>query len=241
MTVWNIHFLNARHGLTRVLPEMRAAARQAVALVENHCDLPRFDLVVKPAEGRRNAVRGPLARTPAAGQIELAINPETFSEEVTIRALVREMHHVIRHDGPGYGTSLGDALVSEGIAGHFVLHVLGGSADPWDAISPAPGLARRALNEWSRLGVDRGLWFHGKGDIRKWAGYGLGHRLIADELAQMPDADVTALSLVKAEALRPAMRRLISAEGQAAEPEDQDDAPAEGAEAMATGTEKAEG
>lgn len=224
MTVWNIHFLNARHGLTRVLPEIRMAAREAVALVEEHCDLPRFDLIVRAATGRVRGDRGPLAHTPAAGQIEMTLNPEDFTHQSAVRALVREMHHIIRHDGPGYGRSLGDALVAEGIAGHFVLHVLGGKPDPWDAVVPASGLGRRALNEWSRLDFDRPSWFDGKGDIRKWAGYGLGHRLIADELAQAEDADILALSQVKAEALRPAMRRLLNSETQAEERgEDQGD------------------
>ena len=47
MTVWNIHFLNARDDLTGVLPEIRAAARDAVARVADHAELPRFDLVLR--------------------------------------------------------------------------------------------------------------------------------------------------------------------------------------------------
>ncbi|MDB6178917.1 DUF2268 domain-containing putative Zn-dependent protease [Paracoccus sp. Z330] len=234
MTVWNIHFLNARHGLTRVLPEIREVARQAVALVEAECDLPRFDLVVKPDGGRRNVDRGPQARTPAAGQIELTLNPDGFAADATLRALLREMHHVIRHDRAGYGRSLGDALVAEGLAGHFVLHVMGGRADPRDATAPAPGLARKALNEWSRLDFDRARWFEGKGDLRKWAGYGLGHRLVADELAQQPDADVTTLTPVKAEVFRAAMRRLVSSDGPEETPEITD-SPAQNAAKDAAG------
>ncbi|WP_299910873.1 hypothetical protein [uncultured Paracoccus sp.] len=47
MTIWHLHLLNARHQLTRILPEIRATARQAVALVSAHAGLPRFDLVVR--------------------------------------------------------------------------------------------------------------------------------------------------------------------------------------------------
>lgn len=46
MTIWHLHLLNARHQLTRILPEIRATARQAVALVSAHAARPRFELVI---------------------------------------------------------------------------------------------------------------------------------------------------------------------------------------------------
>lgn len=213
MTVWNIHLLNARHALTPVLSEIRAAARDAVARVQDHADLPRFDLVVKGLPGGGVPEWGVGGFAPSAGLIEVTLNPDRFDPALLVRTLVHEMHHLIRWDGPGYGKSLGDALVSEGLAGHFVLQVLGGKPDPWDAVMPAPGLARRAMNEWARLDYDHPRWFMGKGDIRKWAGYGLGHRLVAEHLAQQPGADAVTLALVRSDAFRPTMRRLVNAEG----------------------------
>lgn len=212
MTVWNIHFLNARHALTRVLPEIRAAAREAVARVGDHADLPRFDLVVK-AGPEVIADWGLGGRTPAPGLIEVTLNPGRLDPALLVRRLVHEMHHLIRWDGPGYGRSLGEALVSEGLAGHFVLQLLGGKPDPWDAARPASGLARQAMNEWARLDYDHPRWFTGGGEIRKWAGYGLGHRLVAEHLAQHPGEDSVTLAWAKAEAFRPSMRRLVAAEG----------------------------
>lgn len=216
MTVWNIHFLNARHDLTRVLPEVRAAAREAVALISAHADLPAFDLVVE-AGTEVAAERGVVARTRVPGLVEMTLNPDRFAPAPVVRALVRAFCHVIRWDGPGYGRSLGEALVSEGLAGHCVQQVLGGPVDPWDAVHPASGLARQASTVWDRLDYDHPRWFLGKGDIRKWAGYGLGYRLVADYLAQNPDETAATLAFARAEAFRPAMRRLVSADGSADE------------------------
>nr|WP_274517589.1 DUF2268 domain-containing putative Zn-dependent protease [Pseudomonas sp. GM18] len=41
------------------------------------------------------------------------------------RQIVHEVHHCLRIAGPGYGWTLGEALVSEGLAGQFVRHLLG--------------------------------------------------------------------------------------------------------------------
>ena len=156
---------------------------------------------------------------PAPGLIEVTLNPDRFDAALLLRTLVHEMHHLIRWDGPGYGRSLGEALVSEGLAGHFVLQVLGGKPDPWDAVTPAAGVARQAMNEWARLNHDHARWFLGKGDLRKWTGYGLGHRLIAEHLAQAQGDDAVTLSTTRADAFRPAMRRLVGTDGQSPEDE----------------------
>lgn len=213
MTIWHIHLLNARHQLTRILPDLRATARQAVALVSAHADLPRFDLVIRSGTDIIPEW-GMGGHAPAPGIIEVTLNPDRFDPAPLTRTLVHEMHHLIRWDGPGYGKSLGDALVSEGLAGHFVLQVLGGKPDPWDATTPSSGVARRAMNEWSRLQYDHAEWFFGKGKIRKWSGYGLGHRLVAEHLSHNPDADAVTLAHTRADSFREAMRRLAKADGE---------------------------
>lgn len=216
MTIWHLHLMNARSGLTPVMSEIRAAAREAIARAGDHLDLPRFDLLVRqgPDVIPEWGVRG---RTPAPALIELTLDPARFQPATVIRTLVHECHHLVRWDGPGYGRSLGEALVSEGLAGHFVQHVLAGPPDPWDAVQPAPGLARQAASAWDRLDFNHARWFLGKGDIRKWAGYGLGYRLVAEYLSQAPGADAETLAILRAEAFRPALRRLV---GQDAGPDD---------------------
>lgn len=222
MTVWNIHFLNTRHQLTPIMSEARAAAREAVALTSTHVDLPRFDLVLRAG---RDVIPewGVGGAAPAPGVIEISLNTaRLFDPALLIRTLVHQMHHLIRWGGPGYGKSLGEALVSEGLAGHFVLQVLGGKPDPWDATNPSSGLTRRASNEWSRLGFDHAEWFQGKGKIRKWSGHGLGHRLVAEHLAQNPNHDAVTLAMARADTFRTAMRVLAKADGDEEEDADAD-------------------
>lgn len=214
MTLWTMHFLNARHAVTRHMADIRAAAKQAVALAGGHADLPDFDLVIRALPGGGMPDWGVAGHAPSPGIIELTLNPDRFSEDHLMRTLVHELHHLMRWDGPGYGKSLGAALVSEGLAGHFVLQVLGGQPDPWDAVRPASGVARQAMNEWARLDYDHARWFLGKGDLRKWTGYGLGHKLIAEHLAAAPQDDAATRAHTPADTFRPVMRRLLAGEGE---------------------------
>lgn len=215
MTVWQIHFLNARKALNGVMPETRAAAREAVAAVGEHVELPRFDLVIRVGDQVMPGW-GVGGAAPAPGQIQITLDPARFAPEPFIRTLVHELHHLIRWDGPGYGKSLGEALVSEGLAGHFVLHVLGGPPDPWDAVAPSDGLMRRASHEWSRRDYDHAEWFFGRGGVRRWSGYGLGHRLIAEYLAQHPSEDAVTLANAPVDRFRGALRQLAKTDGEPA-------------------------
>lgn len=223
MTIWNIHFLNARHALTPVRAELRAAVQQAVTQVCDHADLPDFDVVIRAQPGGGLTDWGVGGCAPSPGLIELTLDPARFVPLNVVRTMVHEMHHLIRWDGPGYGRSLGEALVSEGLAGHFVVQVMGGPPDPWDAVNPAPGLARRAMNDWAHRDYDHPQWFLGKGGIRRWTGYGLGWRIVAEHLTRLPDADAVTLATAKAEDFRAALRRIAGAE-EAAENEVEKDA-----------------
>lgn len=225
MTIWTLHLLNARHDLTPVLAEVRQASRDAVARASDRAELPDFDLVVR-AQSDRSADGAVQGQAPAPGVIEIALTPEKFDPAQYARVLVRQMAHLVRWDGPGYGRSLGEALVSEGLAGHFVLQVLGGQPDACDSVRPAQGVARQAMNEWARRDYDHGRWFQGRGDLRRWTGQSLGHRLAADHLADHPGEVAALLAAAPADPFRQLLRRIAGTEGQDA-PDDQP-APSEG-------------
>ncbi|QJD17170.1 DUF2268 domain-containing putative Zn-dependent protease [Paracoccus sanguinis] len=210
MTYYQLHPLNARHGLTAVLPGLRATVAEAVRLTQAHAALPDFDVTVRVDPDRCIPGWGVGGLAPAPGVIEIALIPDLCTPERLIRTLVHEFHHLIRWDGPGYGRTLGEALVSEGLAGQFVREVLGGPPDPWDQTPVAEGLAKRAIAEWSRPGYDHGAWFFGQGELRRWVGYGLGARIVAEALAAAPDATAVTLATAPAEQFRPVLRRLAS-------------------------------
>ena len=208
MSYWQLHPLNARHGLTLILPELRAVAKDAVAQVEAVTDLPEFDLVVRSEPGAGVADWGVAGYAPAPGVIDVTLDPGRWTPAALTRTLVHEMHHLIRWDGPGYGRSLGESLVSEGLAGHFVTDILGGPPDPWDAVTCASGTVRRAITEWAHPTYDHDEWFRGRGKMRRWTGYGLGHQLVAAHLDRNEGETALSLARVAADAFRPTLRML---------------------------------
>ena len=124
------------------------------------------------------------------GNVEIAIDVKRGDLRPTLEtwipaSVAHELHHSSRiRTGPGYGVTLGDALVSEGLADHFVFEVFPRTpSQPWDhALTTAQEralwlVARRELN--IRLGYDRQQWFFGSGKIPRWAGYTLGYDIVA--------------------------------------------------------------
>lgn len=191
------------------MSELRVTLREAVALASEHFEVPDFDLVIRAEKGGGLPAWGVGGHAHHPGLIEITIDPDRFTASLLTRTMIHEIHHLVRWDGPGYGRSLGEALVSEGLAGHFVLQLLGGKPDPWDSVTPAESAAKQAMNEWARLDYDHDRWFFGGGDLRKWTGYGLGHRLIVEYLAENPGQNAASLAYLKADELRPVLRRLV--------------------------------
>lgn len=97
--------------------------------------------------------------------------------------LAHELHHSSRvRTGPGYGTTLAEALVSEGLADHFAAEAFPNTPpQPWDnALSgdQETALWRKAQSVLEApSGYDHQAWFFGGGDLPRLAGYTLGYRI----------------------------------------------------------------
>jgi uncharacterized protein YjaZ len=108
--------------------------------------------------------------TSGPSQIQITLDPENpcFRDAAMTERLssviAHELHHARRMRGPGYGTTLGEALVTEGLAqvferetGHepaFYSHAVSGKA--------LEELAGRALPVLNAAGYDHAAWFFGR-------------------------------------------------------------------------------
>ena len=94
-------------------------------------------------------------------------------------------------------------LVSEGLADHFTLEVLGGAPDPWCVALPEGQLAAAAAEAEKVLlepNIDLNRWFRGdRRGILPWSGYSLGWRLAGGYLARIPDGRASRLARVPAD------------------------------------------
>jgi hypothetical protein len=105
--------------------------------------------------------------------------------------LAHELHHAMRHRSTaGYGTTLFEAVVSEGLADRFAVEVTGADPPPWSVALSDPAAAVWLANAqavWNADAYDHDAWFFGEGAaIPRWTGYTLGWRLVMDYQSRHP-------------------------------------------------------
>lgn len=92
--------------------------------------------------------------------------------------------------GPGYGWMLGEALVSEGLAGQFVSRLFNSPSEPWECAVTDEVLEANLPDNATLLGNghDHRAWFFGFGGrYPRWLGYTLGYRIVGDWLETRGD------------------------------------------------------
>ena len=146
------------------------------------------------AQRRVQVLLRPIAYRP--GLFGLTLDPDNpqfatcISDGTLRRQVAHEVHHCLRMAGPGYGRVLGEALVSEGLAGHFTRRLFGNPPEPWEcAVTDDVLHAHRPDKETlSAKWYNHAEWFFGAGGRRpRWLGYTLGYRIVGDWLAATPD------------------------------------------------------
>ncbi|WP_217475619.1 DUF2268 domain-containing putative Zn-dependent protease [Stutzerimonas stutzeri] len=208
MNSLNIHFLDAREALSDVREWVHAALTETFIKANTLLALGPLDVVVKPSVDVIPE-KGHLGYAPEPGLVFVSVDPgsplfRANNEDSFERMFAHELHHVARWDGPGYGRSLGEALVSEGLAGFFAREVCGGALEPWERLSlgEVGPYVSRAERHWSSLNYDHPAWFLGHGDLPRWLGYSMGHQLIARFLSRHPGATAAQLADADAQAFR---------------------------------------
>lgn len=209
MSFINLHFLDARGALTDIRGWLHDCLTQVHARAAGLIALQPLDIVVQTGK-RIIPEKGHLGYAPKPGVVFITLDPDNPALRANANAslermFAHELHHAARWDGPGYGSSLGAALVSEGLAGHFVIELFGGLPEPWEQL-PASGIRPhlpQAAKEWKKADYNHEAWFFGRGDLPRWLGYSLGFRLVESFLAEHPDARASQLVNARAEDFHP--------------------------------------
>lgn len=104
--------------------------------------------------------------------------------------LAHELHHAARMRSVGYGSTLFEAIVSEGLADHFSIEVAGGDPPPWSKALTESELetwTTRAAETWHNRSYNHSHWFFGtNGETPRWTGYAIGYQVIDDYLSDNP-------------------------------------------------------
>jgi|SRR3989344_6402708 len=172
--------------------------------------LPVSDVDVCIYDSRRGVIPeigiGGSARN--AHLVFIKINPEFPDIEKSVakrlkRTLAHELHHCMRWRNPGYGKTLLEELVTEGLACHFELEVDGGEPEQYCKALSDEDLTKfmkKAKNKFPSVDFSHGDWFFGSKEkgIPRWTGYSLGFKLVSDYLKMNPDKKASKLYATEA-------------------------------------------
>jgi Predicted Zn-dependent protease (DUF2268) len=136
-------------------------------------ELPVLDLVVQAVKDGGIPELGHVGHAPRPGAIFITLDPDNpnlvrHMGEAFERMVVHELHHALRWDAVGYGRTLGEAIVSEGLAGRFVQELFGGEGEPWDRAlteEQFAALLPRLRQELKAERYNHAAWFFGRGDL----------------------------------------------------------------------------
>lgn len=184
-----LHFLEAEGSLA---PWRQAIARQ-ISSVEAHINALNIglnkqpvDIVVEYLPHATIPHLGMAGSCYRAGLVTLTLDPTNpnFATSLANTAfqetVAHELHHALRHRQCSYGETLGEALVSEGLADRFAIELLGSGIPTWcQALDNEQlRLAYRKATAMLDQDYDHSAWFFGCGDLPEWTGYTLAYRLI---------------------------------------------------------------
>lgn len=134
-------------------------------------------------------------------------NLDSCLEQSFIPLLAHEIHHAKRRRSVGYGNTLLQAVVSEGLADHFSIEVTGVAPPPWSVALSGSDLQEwldTASSTWDDSPYNHEAWFLGTDpNIPRWAGYSIGFEIVKNYLIENPDRLPSTLHNEPAESFRP--------------------------------------
>ncbi|TRZ55648.1 hypothetical protein D4Q76_00090 [archaeon] len=205
----NIFVLTAGGRLEKYKRRIMKVARESIKIIKKKIPIPDVDIAFydNPEYTIPHLGIGGYAQTP--GLLLISLNPKFKQFERTIRdeilrTLVHELYHCIRMKTVGYGDTLLEAMITEGLADHFELEVTNKKPQKWDTSLTAKQfgiMKKKSVKEFNSKKYNHEEWFFGSNERRipKWAGYTIGFNLVGNYLKKHPDKKPSQLFAVKAE------------------------------------------
>ena len=212
---WHLHWLEAAGDLAPWKDIIAAEVAATEAHLATRLPPPRLDVLVQRLPGRGIPEIGLVGHAYRSSLFGLTVDPDNARFEASLhdgtlrRQVVHEVHHCLRMAGPGYGTTLGEALVSEGLAGRFTRWLFGNPPEPWERAVDADALRAHVPDRAALAGTDYGhdAWFFGVGGrYPRWLGYTLGYAIAGAWLDRVGTPDAGTWVGVPAEAVLDAAR-----------------------------------
>jgi uncharacterized protein YjaZ len=187
---YKVHILNASGRLEAFAPLIGETIDKIFKLIEGKLVLPTLDIIILDAPESVIPEIGLGGYSPNKNTVYIYTDPgrENFRqiiEEHLPRTLAHELNHCARWMAVGYGKTLFEAVISEGLAEHFDIEVNKTTPTPWAVAvrgEELAGLIARAKLDFEKEDYDHAAWFFGSEPygIPRWAGYSIGYHLVGE-------------------------------------------------------------
>ncbi|NGP76859.1 DUF2268 domain-containing protein [Balneolaceae bacterium YR4-1] len=179
-----------------------AVVKETYSLVNSL--MPIDDVQIRVLANPQNVIPelGMNGYNPGANEVILYFDPQSnalsHSLESSLSSILsHELHHAKRKRSAGYGSTLLQAMISEGLADHFSMEVTQSGPPIWSKVlteTQLESLLQKASQDWNSSPYNHSQWFFGNGeDIPRWTGYSIGFELVQIYLMNHPDSKASIL------------------------------------------------
>jgi len=174
---------------------IKTVVKETVSLVNKKMDVENLKIRINVSLSNVIPEIGIGGFNPSEQEITISIDPNFTNLEQSISIelapmIVHEMHHAKRRRTIGYGSTLLEASVSEGLADCFAMEIKGIEPPLWSIAltgSELDGWIVTAQDSWRDGSYDHGKWFFGtSSDVPRWTGYSIGFKLVKDYITENP-------------------------------------------------------
>lgn len=171
---------------------IQTSFQESIEKIQRSIALPKIDVVVADYPDGAIPEIGVCGNAYTEHLVFISIDPNFPEIEKTLAieiqsTLAHELHHCARMHTVGYGKTLLEALVSEGLADHFDIEINKSDPKPWCVALKGVELERikkMAQAVYNNVGYSHSDWFFGstKLNIPRWSGYSIGFDLVKSYL-----------------------------------------------------------
>lgn len=162
------------------LRKIQATYKAAEELITNRLNGDKIDVIFVNAPGSVIPEIGVGGYAPGPHNIYVSLDPKRtdWAANSIILTIAHEAHHCMRWRDPGYGSRLGEEIVSEGLATLFEEEVSGKPPIYAKVKITQREIAEAKAHLKEKSGAaDHRRWFFGGDDIQRWFGYTWGYQL----------------------------------------------------------------
>jgi len=171
------HYIaNSTNKLDNLKDLITKSLESVIPIVEKDLNANQIDIIFISAPGLVIPEYGIGGSSPGPNHINVSFDPKSnkITQKGLDETLFHEIHHCMRWRNPGYGETLGEAMISEGLACLYEEQKTG-NVPIYAQVSLDDKQIELANKIANSKTYSHSNWFFGSGDIVRWFGYTYGY------------------------------------------------------------------